>query len=147
RLDPNRAVVHEALVDAFISLDRIEDAKAAYAQSIARGFNGQDMQEKRYIIAFLEKDAITMQHLAAASAGQRSENVFLALDAGAAAYAGRLREAEDLMRRAVETARRDSQSNLAATWLGWEALAEAEYGRADQAKASAQGALKTAKTR
>jgi tetratricopeptide (TPR) repeat protein len=145
RLDPNRAMVHESLVSAYLCLDRLQDAKAAYAQSIAQGFNGESLQERRYFIAFLENDQITMQHLTAATAGQRDENIFLARNAATSAYAGRLHDSEEFSRRAVKAARRDNQIHSAATWQGLEALAEAEYGNTAQARASALASLKTAK--
>ena len=145
RLDPNRAMVYASVVDSYICLDRLQDAKTSYAQSVARGFNGPDLQEKRYLIAFLENDAITMQHLTSASTGQRSEAILLALNAGAANYTGQPRAAEEFMRRAVAAADRDNQKESAITWQAIEALAKAEYGQNEQARKMALASLTAAK--
>jgi DNA-binding winged helix-turn-helix (wHTH) protein/tetratricopeptide (TPR) repeat protein len=145
RIDPSHAMVYASLVDNYISLDRLQDAKTAYAQAIARGFNGADLQEKRYAIAFFENDDLTMQHLTSASTGQRSESIFLALNAGTAAYTGQLRASEEFTRRAVAAADRDNQKTAAATWQAIEALAEVEYGRNEQARKMALAALTMAK--
>ena len=106
QLEPNRANVYEALMGDYVCLDRLADAKVAYAQSLARGFNGEGLQLKRYVIAFLENDTVTMQQLTKAATGQRHENIFDALNAETSAYFGQLHSAEDFTRRAVEIANR-----------------------------------------
>jgi DNA-binding winged helix-turn-helix (wHTH) protein/tetratricopeptide (TPR) repeat protein len=147
RLDPNRAVIYEVLIESYICANRLAEAKAAYAQSVAHGFNGAGTKLKRHVIAFLENDARAMEQLTAWSAGISSENEFLALDAAEAAYFGRLRSSEDLFNRAVSTARRDNRKESAAAWQALEALTEAEYGRLKQARLSAVASQATAKNR
>ncbi len=134
RLEPNRANVYEGLIDAYLCLDRLADAKATYSRSAAHGFNGMGIQLKRYIIAFYERDFGAMEQLRAASAGQSDEDTFLGLAAGTAAYFGRLGSAEELSRRAVEVAQRENRKESAAVWRALRALTEAEYGRNEQAR-------------
>ena len=147
RLDSNRALIYEALIDSYICLGRLTEAKAVYAQSVAHGFNGEDAHLKRYVIAFLENDSSTMQQLTASSAGKLSESTFLVLDASTAAFTGRLHSAEELCRRARETAARDSQKEYAATWQALEAVTEADYGRPERTRRFARESEMTAKNR
>jgi len=133
RLDPNRVGVYEGLIDAYLCLNRLADAKAAYTQSVVRGFSGEGLLEKRYVIAFLENDTQTMEQSTASSSGRPNEDIMLILDASTAAYFGRARAAEELSRRAEEIAQRGNRKESAAVWQTLEALTEAEYGRKEQA--------------
>ncbi len=134
RLDSNRAMIYQELIDSYICLGRFAEAKASYAQSVALGFNGEDAQLKRYVIAFFENDSSTMQQLMASSAGKPSEGTFLVFGALTAAFAGRLHSAEELYQHAQQTAARDRQKEYAATWQALAALTEALYGKPEQAR-------------
>ncbi len=146
RLDPHAALMtYEELIDSYICLDRLAQAKATAAQSVAHGFSSEDAPLKRYLIAFLENDAATMRALSTSSAAKPSESVFLALEASAAAFSGRLRSAEDLFERAEDTSARDNPGENTATWQALEALTEAEYDRPQQARHFAMMSEATAK--
>jgi DNA-binding winged helix-turn-helix (wHTH) protein/tetratricopeptide (TPR) repeat protein len=133
QIEPNRANVYEALMGDYVCLDRLGDAKAAYAQSLARGFNGEGLQLKRYVVAFLENDTLTMQQLTNASVGQRQEDIFDVLNAQTSAYFGQLHSSEDFIRRARGIASRGGFHESGFGWLAIAALNEAEFGRQTQA--------------
>jgi DNA-binding winged helix-turn-helix (wHTH) protein/tetratricopeptide (TPR) repeat protein len=147
RLDPNRAAIYGELIDSYICLDRLSEAKASYGQSLAHGFSGdEDAPLKRYVIAFLENDATTMGGLAKSSAGKPFESTLLTLEASTAAFSGRLRSAEDLFERAEEISGRENPQESTATWQALEALTEAEYDRPEQAQHFARLSEATART-
>jgi predicted Zn-dependent protease len=76
------------------------------------------------------------------SAGQAGiEDTLLANEADTAAYFGRLREAEDLTRRAMESAERAEKKEKAATFSATSGLREALFGNGEEARRLAAQAM------
>ena len=71
-----------------------------------------------YTIAFLQNDAADMKQQVMQSAGQAGvEDTLLANESDTVPYYGRLRESEDLTRRAMESAERTGKKEKAATFF------------------------------
>jgi len=90
----------------------------------------------------LRNDAAGLAQQAAASAGQSDvEDKLLSLEAESAAYSGRLRDAREFSRRAVDSAERAGQKDAAATYYAMSGLREALFGNADDARRRATLAI------
>ena len=88
-----------------------------------------------YQIAFLQNDAAGMAQQVAWSAGKPGvEDELLGLEAETAAYSGRLREAREFSRRAMDSAERAEEKETAATYSALSGLREALFGNAEEAR-------------
>jgi eukaryotic-like serine/threonine-protein kinase len=93
-------------------------------------------------MAFLQNDAAGMKQQVTLSAGQPEiEDTLLTNEADTAAYSGRLREAEDLTRRAMESAERAEKKEKAATFSATSGLREALFGNGEEARRLAAQAM------
>jgi len=90
----------------------------------------------------LQNDATGMAKQVAWSAGKPGmEDVFLSLEAGTAAYSGRLAEARKFSRRAVTSAETVGKKEVAAAYESTAAVREGLFGNAVQARQGAIAAL------
>ena len=107
RLKPDYSVSYVLLMFGDMALNRLDDANATYRQAFERKLYHFFYPLALYQMAFLQNDAAGMKQQVTLSAGQPEiEDTLLANEADTAAYSGRLREAEDLTRRAMESAER-----------------------------------------
>jgi len=142
RVNPNFAVSYLPLMYNYIALDRFDEAKAAYRQAVAQKLNDSEYPIPIYQIAFLQNDAAGLTQQAASSAGQLGiEDKLLSLQAESAAYSGRLRDAREFSRRAVDFAERAGQKETAATYYSMSGLREALFGNGDDARRRATLAI------
>jgi predicted Ser/Thr protein kinase len=103
------------------------------------------LHNAHYGLAFLASDAATMAAQLQWFAGQPAyENYGLALGADTAAYAGRVNEARELNKKAVDSAIRADNKENGAIYLANAALQQAAYGSLQEARQSAAAALKLA---
>jgi ATP/maltotriose-dependent transcriptional regulator MalT len=98
------------------------------------------------MIAFLEGDTQTMKQQTAWAADKPPNHGLLGLNASTAAYAGRLRSAEELFQQAEDSARRYGRKESAAQAQAFTALIEAEFGRPDEARQLARASLNAVKS-
>lgn len=142
-LSPNNPISYSTLIFGYIGLNRLDEAKATYAQAIERKLNHPFFSPALYEIAFWENDAAGMTQQVAWSAGKPGvEDGLLALEADTAAYSGRLREAREFSRRAVDSAERAQEQEAAATYSAVSGLREALFGNVDEARRKAALAMK-----
>ena len=94
-----------------------------------------------YGIAFLEGDAAAMQQQVDRVAGTPTEAGMLAMQSVAAAYAGRVRQARELTRRAIDLAMSRGLKEGAGLYSAGDALWEAAYGNCREAKQAAARTL------
>ena len=135
RLKPDTPVAYSFLIFNYTSLNRLEEAKAAYAHALERKLNNALYPPALYQIAFLRNDAAGMAQQVATSAGQSSvEDELLSLQADTAAYSGRVREARDFSRRAMDSAERAHEKETAAMYSALSGLREALFGNTDEAR-------------
>jgi len=142
RLKPDSPVAFAFLIFNYVSLNRLEDAKAAYRRAVDRKMNSPFFKFGLYQIAFLQNDAPGMAQQVAESAGQpETEDGVLSLKADTLAHSGRLREAREFTRKATDSAERAQENEPAAMYIALSALREALLGNAGEARRRATLAL------
>jgi predicted Zn-dependent protease len=101
-----------------------------------------------YELAFLENDAAGKAKYAGKLEGMPGwEDQMLALEGDTAAYYGRLKDARDLSRRAMDSSERAGQKDPPAMYLATSGLREAWFGNTDEARTRATSALKRSSNR
>ena len=141
-LDPENGLNYSALVDAYLNLNRLEDAMATADVARAKNLDSPSLRVQLYLLAFLRNDAAGMAQQVAWSAGKPGvEDVVLAYEAKTAAYAGQLAKAREIARRAVASAKRADEQETAAGYEIDSAMREALFGNSAQARQRAIAAL------
>jgi serine/threonine protein kinase/tetratricopeptide (TPR) repeat protein len=129
RIAPNSMGSYSNLIGSYLSLNRLEDAKAGLVQAQLRKLEGPTLRLAAYAIAFLENDAPTMQQqLTWATGKPGAEDLLLSTHSDTEAYYGRLSKAREFSQRAVDTAKHADAPESAAIWQANAALREAEFG-------------------
>src|SRR5271165_1139648 len=129
RLSPADSLVLGNLVMGYVRLNRLDKAIATANDAIARNLDSGDLRANLYEIGFLKGDEHRMSEQVVWSVGKPGkENVMLYLEAGTAAYAGKLKVARDLSRQAAISASRAGEKEMAAGCESAAALWEALYG-------------------
>jgi serine/threonine protein kinase len=127
---------------SYLGLSRLLEARATADEAQAKKLDSPDLRFLLYQLAFLQNDAAGMAQQVTWSAGQPGvEDVLLANEADTAAYSGRLEEAQELSRRAVASAERAEEKEVAASYEAEAALREALFGSAAEARQRAATAL------
>jgi tetratricopeptide (TPR) repeat protein/tRNA A-37 threonylcarbamoyl transferase component Bud32 len=143
-LKPDFSASYAFLMEGYIELNRFDEAKATYRQALERKLYHPYFPEDLYTIAFLENDAAGMKQQVTQSAGQAGiDDTLLVNEADTAAYFGRLREAKELTRRAMESAERAGREEKAATFSATSGLTEALFGNAGEARRRATLAMES----
>jgi tetratricopeptide (TPR) repeat protein/predicted Ser/Thr protein kinase len=141
-LNPDFFPAYINLMYAYIPLDRLDEAKATYRQALEHKVDNPFFRLALYQIAFLQNDAAGMAQQVAWSAGKPgAEDVILAYEADTAAYSGRLKDAREFSRQAVDSAGRSNEKEMAATYIAISGLREALFGNADEARQRATLAI------
>lgn len=148
RLEPDNAIAYSNLLVAYAALNRLQEAKGAYQQAMARKIDDLGLHGNLYGIAFLQQDVVEMQRQLAWAAGKPgAEDVLLSFASDTEAYYGHLSKARTLSHRAINAARRSEEKETAAGWQVNAALREAELGNSLSARNTALAALALASTR
>jgi tetratricopeptide (TPR) repeat protein len=130
------------LISAYLSLDRVDEAKVIYEQAKQHNFDNEFLRELRYDIAFLKNDEAEMRHQMQSAADlPGTEAIMLATQADTDAYYGRLDAARATTRRATDAAKREGVNESAALWLASGAYREALFGNYAKARQMAAEAL------
>jgi eukaryotic-like serine/threonine-protein kinase len=142
RLNPNNPIPYSILMLNNLSLNRLQDAKSAYAQALERKLTRPTFHASLYGIAFLQNNATEMGQQVAWSTGKPGvEDVLLELEASTAAYSGRLKAAQEFSNRAVASAHRAQEDETAAGYVAADALVEALFGNVPEARRQAARAV------
>jgi len=142
RLNPDNAILYANLGETYLSLNRLDEAKAAFDQAFAHKLDGGILRSFVYSLAFLRGNAAEMEQQVAWAAGKPGdEDMLLSEQSDAEACYGRISKAQELTRRAVESAIRADSKETAGLWKVNAALREAEFGRVSAAKDDVTGAL------
>ncbi len=148
QLNPGEGLTYANLIADYAALNRLEEATAAYQQALARKLANSTVRGNEYGVAFVEGDGSEMARQLAWAIGQPGvEDWFLSLQSESEAFYGRLQKARELSRRAVESARRNDEKEMAALWQLDGALREAEFGNFAEARQQAAAALALASAR
>jgi eukaryotic-like serine/threonine-protein kinase len=142
RLDPN-AIGYANLASFYIGSGQIEKAEATVAEAEKNNLAGDFLHYYIYQIAFLKRDRAGMERQVAWASGKPGiEDALLSFQSDTEAYYGRLTQARDYSRRAVDAAVRSDAKESAAIWQITEALREAEFGNTTLARQDVAAALK-----
>jgi serine/threonine protein kinase len=142
RLKPDKPIFYAFLMFNDTPLNRLDEAKATYKQVLERKLDHPFIHLALYPIAFLQNDAAGMAQQVAWSAGKPgAEDQLVSLEADTAAYSGRLRNAREFSRRAMDSAERTQEKEAAATYSALSGLREALFGNAEEARRRATLAM------
>jgi eukaryotic-like serine/threonine-protein kinase len=141
-LDPTGTVNYGNLADAYVALNRMDDAQSTIEEARARNLDGPSLHIWRYVLAFFKRDSAGMEEQVAWATGKPGWNeMLLALEASTAAYSGRLVKAREFTHRATVFAQRNQDKAGAANYQAVASLHEALFGNAVEARKSAAAAL------
>jgi serine/threonine protein kinase/Tfp pilus assembly protein PilF len=143
RLEPNSVNANGNTAQAYINLERPDEARAIIEQMQARRLEGGAMfLSTLYALAFWRGDTKEMERAVAAAAGRPEvESILLSTQAHTEAYYGHLTKSQEFNRRAIDSARHDGDAETAATFLAEAALWDAHFGYTEQPKKEAAEAL------
>ncbi len=135
RLGPERTANYSNVAEAHVNLNQFAEARAAVEEAQAKELESPYLRVSLYQLAFLQNDAAGMAQQVAWAAGKPGvEDVLLGYEADTVAYSGRLRDARDFSRRAMDSAERAEEKETAATYSALSGLREALFGNADEAR-------------
>jgi len=147
RLEPAR-VGYANLASVYLASNKLDEAEKTFKEAQANGIDGIDIRQQKYSTYFLRGDAQGMEQQLAWAAGRPGEeDSMLSIQSDTEAYYGRLTRARDFSRRAVDSAVRADSKETAGLWEANEALREAEFGNAADAKKDVDAALKLSQGR
>jgi hypothetical protein len=123
-------------------LNRFDEAKATLDEALAHKLDGLHLRSWIYTLAFLRRDeALMKQQLAWAAGRPGDEEGLLSAQSDTEAYSGKLNQARDLTRRALELSVQGDSREEAALFQIDSALREAEIGNTASAKKGVKAAL------
>jgi tetratricopeptide (TPR) repeat protein len=141
-LEPASIIGYNNLGAAYFSMNRLDEAKSAFDEALARKLDGPYLRQSIYYLDFLRNDAPGMQQQLAWAMGKPgAEDILLSAESDTQADYGRLQKARQLSAQAEESAKRNDSKETAAFWQGNEALREVEVGNAADALKQARRAL------
>jgi Tfp pilus assembly protein PilF len=147
RFAPDEVVSYENLATDSLVLQRFDEARQIIHEAQARKLDDYVLHNDLYALAFIATDSAAMAEQQQWFAGHPEyEYLGLALASDTEAYAGHLGKAQELTKRAVDSAVRADNKEGGANWQADAALREAAYGNATEARQSAAEALKLAPT-
>ncbi len=141
-LDPDVVIEYGNLAAVYIATNRFDEAHSVMRQALSRKLEDQSLHYYMYVLAFLENDAGEMQKNLDWAIGKPGvEDGALLAQGDTEAYHGRLEKARDFSRRAEDSALHNDAKETAATYLGYAAYREAEFGNAAAARDGVTKAL------
>jgi eukaryotic-like serine/threonine-protein kinase len=142
RLAPDNVSNYVNLGITYLTLNRLDEAKATFDQALARKLDSGFLRQYLYVLAFLQGNDAQMEQQVAWGAGKPGdEDALLSIQSDTESYYGRLTKARDFSRRAVDSAVRADSKETAALWQVNAALREAELGNTASAKQGVTSAL------
>jgi len=148
RRHPESYNAYADLVAIYTNLNRLDDARATYQKMLENKRDYPNAHVSLYGIAAALGDAAEMRRQVAWANGKVGiEDILLAQQTDTEAFYGRLGEAREFSRRAIESAQRAGKREAAVLWQMNEALREAEFGNRQLARHGAATALAVASTR
>jgi eukaryotic-like serine/threonine-protein kinase len=142
RLAPDAGGPYMNLGNSLLALQQFEAAEKTEKAALARNLDDYILRNELYALAFLRQDSRALaEQRAWFQKEPDSEHFGLSLDSDSEAYSGHLRNARELTRRAVESARRADSKENAAIWQANAAIREAAFGNKADSRKLAQKAL------
>jgi eukaryotic-like serine/threonine-protein kinase len=148
RIDPTSALSYGNVTRAYLTLGRLDEARAIAREARVRKFDLPDLHFYSYLIDFIQKDKEGMAREAGWATGKAGlEDLMLYDESDTAAYFGQLGKANDLTRRAMASAEQAGEKERAAGYRAEAALREALFGNPVKARQGAEAALKLSSAR
>jgi len=148
RLEPNYGGNYMDVGFGYMTLNRLDEAEAVFKQAEERKLESEFLLQTRYQLAFVKGDATQMAQLASAAMGKPgTEDLLLVSQADTEGWYGKLKNAYELTRRAMDSALHNDAKESAASYQVLAALREVESGNREQARADANAAVKLALNR
>jgi eukaryotic-like serine/threonine-protein kinase len=148
RLEPNSWAAYVLLGNSYANLNRLDEAEAVYKQAEEHKLEDQFLLENSYLLAFLKSDTAQMARMVMAAMGKPgTDDVLLAAQADTQAWYGKVKNARELTRRAMDAAEHNDAKETVARYQALAALREVESGNRTQALANADAAVKLAPNR
>jgi serine/threonine protein kinase/tetratricopeptide (TPR) repeat protein len=147
RLDPKDNYAYQNLGDAYLSMNRFDEAQAIYDQAAANKIEARTTRFGRFQLAYLRGDRAAQERIAAEGNGSADEPLMLFQHARGEEAQGRVSEARKFFGRSVELCRKNGNPEFAAIGLALQALIEAELGYRAEPKQQAEEAIKLAPNR
>jgi serine/threonine protein kinase len=148
RLEQNSVDNYALLGFAYTILNRLDEAEAVYKQAEERKMENEELVQNRYFLAFMKGDTTQMAQLVSTAMGRSgTEDLLLATQADTEGWHGKLKNARELTRMAMDSAQHNDAKESAAGYQAAAALREVESGNREQARADANAALKLASNR
>ncbi len=146
-LEPNDEINYLNLGSAYASLNRLDEAEAVYKQAEEHKLEGRALLPYRYQAAFLKNDNVQMAQIVSVAIAKPGADVLLAAQSDTEAWYGKLSNAREFTRRAMDAAEHNDAKETAATYQAAAALREVELGNREHARAEANAAVKLAPNR
>jgi eukaryotic-like serine/threonine-protein kinase len=142
-LNPDDGVSYANLAGYYLRLNHLDEAKSTVDQALARKLDYPGLHDVLYTLSFLQNDATGMQQqLTWAMSKPGAEDAALFFEkANTEAYHGRLQNAREFTRQAIESANRTDAKERAAFYQGIAAVREADFGNVAEARQGASAAL------
>jgi DNA-binding winged helix-turn-helix (wHTH) protein/tetratricopeptide (TPR) repeat protein len=148
RLEPSNQVSFGNLAKDYTTLNRLDEAEAAYKGAQERKLESEFLSFYGYQVFFGKDDAEQMAEILSAAVGKPGpEDLLLAGQADTQAWHGSFRSARELTRQAMDSAQRNNAKEAAALYQTAAALGEVESGKRERARADAYAAVKMAPNR
>jgi DNA-binding winged helix-turn-helix (wHTH) protein/Flp pilus assembly protein TadD len=148
RLAPDKKIIYLDIGSACMDLNRLDEAETVYKQAEQSKLDNEFLLSRRYALAFLKSDAAQMAQLLSASMGKPGiEDLLLSDQADTEGWYGKLKNAQELTRRAMESAQHNDAKETAASYQAEAALLEVESGNREKARSEANAAMKLAPNR
>ena len=145
RLAPDRSASYVNFANFAVALQRFDEARQSIREEQARKLDDYILHIVLYALGFVGSDSAEMAEQQQWFAGKPEyENFGLALASDTEAYAGHVRKARELTKRAIDSAVRTDSKENGAIWQANAALQQAAYGNAAEARQSVADALKLA---
>ena len=142
KLDPEFPFAYVNLATAELLVGRAEDARRTIERAVRSNVSVPDLLVIRFAVAFVTGNRNEMERTLALSDGNAGAEDWVAdLAAAALAYAGHLREARAMSRRAVDLAQTSGERERAAQHWAAVAVREALFGNVAEATSAAQATL------
>ncbi len=142
RLKPNDSDINNNLGVIYMCMNRLQQSRDILMQALAKKPDDTILHGSVYMLAFVQGDAAEMERQVAWGASRLPESDYmLSLEADSAGYFGQVDQARNLSQRAIESARRTNANEDAALRAANDALREAEFGNAAQARKDVAEAL------
>ena len=142
RLNPYYAIAVQNLCLAHLRLNQLAEVKELCREAFDRGMDGDYFHELLYQTAFLENDSTAMSTQVAWFHGRGDEHIAVSLQAGAAAFAGKWRNCQELSRKSIDIALRNDAEESAAEYAAEQAIRMVFWSSGSLIPISGDGKLK-----